>query len=546
MTEHYVLDHRALIEYQPTEHFIIAKAKAFLLAGKFHTCIQFLEAQPIGIIKASAPLLICQAAAMLFCEYPQKIIEKTLILAEKYSDKSNDVGEITALRAIIQSYTSDPKSGIKLSQIALENIDEDNTYFQNLIERNLGIAFTIQNDLQNASIWFEKLLMSSYRLEDWGGVLAAYNYLTYLRKVQGRLRDADVIYRKALAFVKKHSLEHMPHAIKIIAGYGQLLLYWNRVDDARAYFKKAIQLAAESDILYGYTAYQFMCEAYLRENDLQGALDVLNELRQHVEGRQDLYEKIHLQHTQALETRIQIAAGHIEKGLEWLVSSGFEEIQPHALFKQYGFGLGQILPTAARIYLLNGKLDRAIQVLQAVIPKFIHQGANSYLIRCLAALAVAYNQNGQAQQAEKTILKAISLGAPENNIGDFLFFGRSLVPIINLAACHPATRDFAATLLRHLDEFNPCTHGSFAKNDRNPVLSPREIDVLHLIASGLTNQQIATALFLSNNTIKSHSVKIYRKLKVDNRIQAVSKARSMGILPVTKKDPNFGYLQMTN
>jgi LuxR family transcriptional regulator, maltose regulon positive regulatory protein len=546
MTEHFVLDHQAIIKSQPTEHFVIEIAKAFLLAGKFNACLQFVEAQPIEIIEASAPLLICQAAAMLFCEYPQQTIEKTLILAEKFSDSNNDVGEIAALRAIIQSYTSDPKSGIKLSQIALENIDEDNTYFQNLIERNLGIAYTIQNDLQNANIWFEKLLMSSCRLEDWGGVLAAYNYLTFIRKMQGRLREADVIYRKALAFVKTHGLEHMPHAIKLIAGYGQLLLYWNRVDDAQAYFKKAIQLAAESDILYGYTAYQFMCEAYLRENDLPTALDVLNELRQHVEGRQDFYEKIHIQHTQALEARIHIAAGHIEKGLEWLVSSGFEEIQPHVLFKQFGFGLGQILPTAARIYILNGKLDRAIQVLQAVIPKFIHQGANSYLIRSLAALAIAYNQNGQVQKAEKTIVKAISLGAPENNIGDFLFFGRSLIPIINLAACHPVTRDFAATLLRHLDVFTPCSHDAFAKNDKIPVLSPREIDVLHLIASGLTNQQIATALFLSNNTIKSHSVKIYRKLKVDNRNQAVSKARSMGILPVNKVDPNFGYLQMTN
>jgi LuxR family transcriptional regulator, maltose regulon positive regulatory protein len=546
MTEQYVLKHLTAINYESSEHFFIEQAKAFLLAGKYHACVEFLDLQPIEIIESSAALLIYQATAMLFNEYPQQAIEIILKKAEQIGSNDNHAGEIAALRAIIHSYTSDPAMGIKLSRIALEKIDDDNTYFRNIIERNLGIAYTIQNDLINAIIWFEKLLMSSYKLEDWGGVLAAYNYLTYIRKVQGRLHDANVIYRKALAFIRKQALEHMPHAIKLIAGYGQLLLYWHQVDDAKIYFKKAIQLAVESDILYGYTAYQFMCDAFLRENDLQGALGMLNDLRQQVNGRQDFYEKIHIQHTQALETRIHIAAGRIDKGLEWLGSSGFEKIPPHKLFQCYGFGLGQILPTAACIYNLNGMHDLAIQVLKAVIPKFIHQGANSYLIRSLAALAIAYNQKGQMQKAEKTILKAISLGAPENNIGDFLFFGRSLIPIINLVVRHPSARVFSAILLRHLEVFNPCSHVFLPNQHQNPELSPRELDVLHLIASGLTNQQIATALFLSNNTIKSHSVKIYRKLNVDNRNQAVSKARSMGILPVNNNDPNSGFLQMTN
>jgi LuxR family transcriptional regulator, maltose regulon positive regulatory protein len=546
MTEQYVLKNLTAIDYEPSEHFVIEQAKAFLLSGKYQACIEFVDLQPTEIIETTAALLIYQASAMLFNEYPQQTIEIKLKKAEQISGNDNHAGEIAALRAIIQSYTCDPEMGIRLSQIALQKIDDDNTYFRNIIERNLGIAYTIQNDLINAIIWFEKLLMSSYKLEDWGGVLAAYNYLTYIRKVQGRLRDADVIYRKALAFIRKHALEHLPHAIKLIAGYGQLLLYWHQVDDAKSYFNKAIQLAGESDILYGYTAYQFMCDAFLRENDLQGALGVLNKLRQQAEGRQDFYEKIHIQHTQALETRIHIAAGSIDKGLEWLGSSGFDKIPPHKLFKCYGFGLGQILPTAARIYNLNGMHDLAIQVLKAVIPKFIHQGANSYLIRSLVALAIAYNQKGQVQKAEKTIIKAISLGAPENNIGDFLFFGRSLIPIINLVVSHPSARVFSTILLRHLKGFNPCSLKFLPNQHQNLDLSPRELDVLHLIASGLTNQQIATALFLSHNTIKSHSGKIYRKLKVDNRNQAVSKARSMGILPVNNNEPNLGYLQMTN
>jgi LuxR family maltose regulon positive regulatory protein len=62
-------------------------------------------------------------------------------------------------------------------------------------------------------------------------------------------------------------------------------------------------------------------------------------------------------------------------------------------------------------------------------------------------------------------------------------------------------------------------------------LSEREIEVLQLIAEGLTNPEIASRLFLALNTIKSHSGNIYSKLGVHSRTQAVARARALGILP---------------
>ena len=62
-------------------------------------------------------------------------------------------------------------------------------------------------------------------------------------------------------------------------------------------------------------------------------------------------------------------------------------------------------------------------------------------------------------------------------------------------------------------------------------LSDREIEVLQLIAEGLTNPEIATRLYLSLNTVKVHTRNVYGKLGVNNRTQAVSKGRVLGILP---------------
>jgi DNA-binding CsgD family transcriptional regulator len=62
-------------------------------------------------------------------------------------------------------------------------------------------------------------------------------------------------------------------------------------------------------------------------------------------------------------------------------------------------------------------------------------------------------------------------------------------------------------------------------------LSKRELEVLTLMATGLTNQQIADELFVSLNTIKTHSSKIFEKLEVQRRTQAVDKAKKIGIIP---------------
>jgi DNA-binding CsgD family transcriptional regulator len=62
-------------------------------------------------------------------------------------------------------------------------------------------------------------------------------------------------------------------------------------------------------------------------------------------------------------------------------------------------------------------------------------------------------------------------------------------------------------------------------------LSKRELEVLEQIAEGLSNQQIADKLFVSLNTVKTHSSNLFDKLEVKSRIQAVDKARRLALIP---------------
>ena len=76
------------------------------------------------------------------------------------------------------------------------------------------------------------------------------------------------------------------------------------------------------------------------------------------------------------------------------------------------------------------------------------------------------------------------------------------------------------------------TDSSFVRRPSSPIepLSAREIEVLRLMAEGLTNREIARQLIISVSTVKRHTANIYNKLDVHSRTQAVAQAKRLGIL----------------
>ncbi len=62
-------------------------------------------------------------------------------------------------------------------------------------------------------------------------------------------------------------------------------------------------------------------------------------------------------------------------------------------------------------------------------------------------------------------------------------------------------------------------------------ITPREHEILGLIAEGLSNREIGERLFVSENTVKTHSSRLFDKLGVNRRVQAVLKGRELGLIP---------------
>ncbi|MGE5461936.1 MAG: helix-turn-helix domain-containing protein [Syntrophothermus sp.] len=87
--------------------------------------------------------------------------------------------------------------------------------------------------------------------------------------------------------------------------------------------------------------------------------------------------------------------------------------------------------------------------------------------------------------------------------------------------------------MKVLDAFSPSSGAVSPASQPDGLIEPlsgRELEVLHLMALGSTNQEIARRLVVAPGTIKAHAASIYRKLDVANRTEAVARARQMGIL----------------
>ena len=102
----------------------------------------------------------------------------------------------------------------------------------------------------------------------------------------------------------------------------------------------------------------------------------------------------------------------------------------------------------------------------------------------------------------------------------------------------PLKRDISPDYTSRLLEAFPVAELDQTDSSKAPVpksgivepLSDRELEVLQLIAEGLTNQEISSRFFISMNTVKAHTRNIYAKFSVKSRTQAVAKARTLGLL----------------
>ena len=189
----------------------------------------------------------------------------------------------------------------------------------------------------------------------------------------------------------------------------------------------------------------------------------------------------------------------------------------------------------ARVLILNKQAAEALLLLNQVSENAAHTGNLNAAIEALVLTAVV--QPG-ASAGLTAIDEALRLGQRGGFTRVFLDEGRPLQLIIAQwlarSTAHPL-RAYALYLNElFADENDPAALVGTPPVSAQPLPEPltqRELEVLSLIAQGLTNGEIARQLVVSPGTVKAHTAAIYRKLDVAHRTEAVARARKLGFLP---------------
>ncbi|MDQ4045720.1 MAG: LuxR C-terminal-related transcriptional regulator, partial [Chloroflexota bacterium] len=149
-------------------------------------------------------------------------------------------------------------------------------------------------------------------------------------------------------------------------------------------------------------------------------------------------------------------------------------------------------------------------------------------IEALALGALAHGRRGDPVAAMPELEHALRLAEPEGYVRLFVDLGLPMARLLQEARSRGVMPDYVATLLAAFDA-SVIAHLPAGSALPEP-LSEREREVLRHIAAGLTNREIADALFISAETVKKHTGNIYGKLGVRGRTEAVARARELDLL----------------
>ncbi len=151
-----------------------------------------------------------------------------------------------------------------------------------------------------------------------------------------------------------------------------------------------------------------------------------------------------------------------------------------------------------------------------------------FQLEALLLLAVAARRRGE--DVQELMTAALRLGSRARLVRVFVEAGPEVARMVYEQLQTSDDRAFVATVLEAVPPADMASVYSSTREQGITPLSAREIEILRLLAEGLSNQDLADRLFVSLSTVKWHTSNVYGKLGVKSRISAVSKARALGLI----------------
>ena len=440
-------------------------------------------------------------------------------------------GAIAILRAGQALALGDLPGTVTYARRALDLLPEDDHLWRGAAAALLGLASWASGDLEAAHRSYAEgmaiLQRAGYISDAVGGAMTSAD----IRIAQGRLREAMRTYERALRLATEQGDPAMRGTADMHVGMGEIHRERNDLHAATQHLLRSKEQGEHT----GFPQYPYrwrVAMARIREakGDLHDALDLLDEA-EHVYVS-DFHPNV--RPIAASRARVWVAQGRLDEALDWARERGLSAHDDLGYVREFEH------VTLARVLLARYKSDReersmleAMGLLERLLQAAEEGGRTGSVIEILVLQALAYEAQGDSPAALVPLKRALALAEPEGFIRIFVDEGRPMAQLLCEAAARRIMPDYTAKLLAVLEaeerKSEDESHLPPAQSLTEP-LSQRELEVLRLIAQGLSNREISERLFLAVITVKGHNRNIFRKLQVRRRTEATARARELGLL----------------
>ena len=442
---------------------------------------------------------------------------------------------ITAVtRAYHAGALGDVSGSVNYASKALDILPEGDHFWRGATGALLGLAYWTSGDLEAAHKFFADG-MASLRMT--GDIIQSNSgafVLAAIRTAQGRLREVARLYEQALRLAAGQGGFMLPGTADLYVGMSELRYEQGDFEGAVRYLLKSKELGAYNGLAENrYRWYVAMARIKEAQGDLGGALELLDEAGHLYIPSPNPY----VRPIAALKTRVWVKQGRLTEALEWAREVGLSfDDNPSYLREFEHITLARALIAQHKGDGIDDSTDEATGLLERLLQAAGEGERTGSVIEILVLQALAYEAQGDITLALAPLSRALALAEPEGFIRIFVDEGVKVVQLLSEVAAHGMMPDYIGKLLaafeaeaKKSDDTSHVPPASPTQNLLEP-LSPRELEVLRLVAEGLSNREISKRLFRALSTIKGHNQTIFEKLQVQSRTEAVARARDLGLL----------------
>lgn len=487
---------------------------------------RWLSSFPAEVIETSAELWMLKIWLAYyrgqFAEIPALLQQLTAIMTNDHSPEIANrlAGEIQALQGLLAYYTTHAEDAVTFSRHALEVLPHELWIVRVMARMYLAGGLLLQGDLNGClQTYYEAFKVETVQSNPFKATLLIT--LCNIHWVAADLQSVVQAAKQSIAFCSES--DHPQ-----ILAYGKYHLgsvYYqhNEIALAEELFTSVV---ARPYLNYGRCYMDSACglalvyQAQGRESEAREVAEAAAAFQLET-GNMSQYPV-----ALALQAEIALRQGSLPAASQWAARlDPVPPLVPIPWFLSLHLTLVKVWlaqKSSASLAKAAGLLNRLQEYLEG-----IHN--TRFLIDTLAMQALLFDATGDQVAALSVLEKALQLAQPGGFLRVFLDLGTPMAGLLRQLSVPQSMKGY-------LDQiWAGFSNGQGTKSLRGAAALPepltrREFEILELLGKRLTNKEIAENLVISPGTVKGHTIRIYQKLNVSNRRQAVQMAISLGIL----------------